>query len=141
MSPASIREKRVFVVDDEVIIADTLGLILRGAGFTVSTFYDGQAALEHAQQEHPDIVLSDIVMPKMDGFTLAARLREQLPHCRVLLISGNAYSLNQLSEGEDNGGMELDILAKPVHPEVIIRKLTAMAVTGYESPLPFLPEH
>jgi len=130
MGPASPREKRVFVVDDEATIADTLGLILQRAGFMVSIFYDGQAALEHAQQEHPDIVLSDIVMPKMDGFTLVARLREQLPHCRVLLISGNAYSLNQLSEWRENGSPELEILAKPVHPEVIIRRLTAMAITG-----------
>src|ERR1700694_2451291 len=97
-TPVSLREMRVFVVDDEVNIADTLSLILRGAGFTVHTFYDGLAALEHAQQEHPDIVVSDVIMPKMDGFTLATRLREQLPLCRVLLISGNAYSSNLLSE-------------------------------------------
>jgi CheY-like chemotaxis protein len=119
--------KRVFVVDDEANIADTLSLILRGAGFTVHTFYDGLTALEHAQRENPDFVLSDIVMPKMDGITLAAKLREQQPRCRVLLISGNAGCSTLLSQWRDQGGPELEILAKPVGPQIIIRKLTAMA--------------
>lgn len=126
--PASLRVKRVFVVDDEAIIADTLSLILRTAGFTVSTFYDGLSALEFAQQENPDFVLSDIIMPNMDGFTLAVKLREQLPRCRVLLISGNAGYSTLLSEWREHGAPELEILAKPVAPEVIIRKLTDMAI-------------
>ncbi len=131
MSPASLCGKRVFVVDDEATIADTLGLILREAGFAVSTFYDGQAAFEHAQQENPDIVLSDIEMPKMDGLTLASKLQEQLPQCRVLLISGNAtYSSEFLSKWRNSGRPELEILAKPVRPEIIIRKVMAMAVEG-----------
>jgi CheY-like chemotaxis protein len=122
--------KRVFVVDDEANIADTLTLILRAAGFTVNTFYDGLTALEHAQHENPDFVLSDIIMPKMDGFTLAAKLREQLPRCRVLLISGNAGYSTLLSERQDYGVPELEILAKPVNPRIIIRKLTDMAIAA-----------
>jgi CheY-like chemotaxis protein len=119
----------VFVVDDETNLADTLSLILGRVGFRVRTFYDGLAALEHAQQETPDIVLSDVVMPKMDGITLAYKLREQFPQCRLLLVSGNAtYFSELLSAGPDSGQPELEMLAKPVHPEIIIRKLTAMAV-------------
>lgn len=121
-----IRNALIFVVDDEPNIADTLGIILRKVGFTVRTFYDGLSALEYAQQETPDIVLSDIVMPRMDGLTLAAKLREQLPQCRVLLISGNATYSSLISEWREKGGPNLEILAKPVHPEIIIRKLTAM---------------
>ena len=48
--PVTLGGKRVFVVDDEANIADTLSLILRGVGFTVRTFYDGLTALEHAQR-------------------------------------------------------------------------------------------
>lgn len=94
----------------------------------MSTYYDGSAALEHAQREKPDIVLSDVVMPKMDGLTLATKLWEQLPQCRVLLISGNADFSELLSDWQDNGGPELEVLAKPVPPEIIIRKLTDMAL-------------
>jgi hypothetical protein len=69
-------------------------------------------------------------MPKMDGLTLAAKLWEQLPQCRVLLISGNAGFSDLISDWKDNGGPELEILAKPVPPEVIIRKLTDLAGVG-----------
>jgi DNA-binding NtrC family response regulator len=128
--PVPLCGKRVFVVDDEANIADTLSLILRGVGFTVRTFYDGLTALEHAQHETPDFVISDIIMPKMDGFSLAVKLREQLPHCRVLLISGNAGYSTLLSEWRDHGGPELEILAKPVGPQFIICKLTAMVAAA-----------
>lgn len=127
-TPVPFSKKLVFVVDDEHSIADTLTLILRRAGFTVRTFYDGLAALEHTRQERPDIVVSDVVMPKMDGFALAIRLREQFPHCRVLLISGNAYSSTLLSEWRESEGLNVEMLAKPVSPKIIIRKLTAMAM-------------
>ncbi len=127
----SIRKTRVFVVDDEPILADTLGLILRSVGFIVSTFYNGQDASERAQEEAPDIVLSDIVMPNMNGITLASKLHEKLPRCRIVLISGNAtYFSNQISELNNNGWPELELLAKPVPPEIIIRKLKAMAVAS-----------
>jgi CheY-like chemotaxis protein len=129
-TPAFLLAKRVFVVDDEANIADTLSLILRRVGFTVHTFYDGQTALEHAQRETPDIVLSDIVMPKMDGLELASKLREQFPHCRILLVSANACYSALLSKQESENSLELAILAKPVHPDIIIRKLTAMAVAA-----------
>ncbi len=127
----SIRKTRVFVVDDEPNLADTLGLILRNVGFIVSTFYNGQDANERAQEEAPDIVLSDIMMPNMDGITLASKLHKTLPRCRIVLISGNAtYFSNQISELNNNGWPELELLAKPVPPEIIIRKLTAMAVAS-----------
>lgn len=123
----TLSEKLVFVVDDEAIIADTLGFILRGEGFTVRTFYDGLAAFEYAQQETPDIVLSDVVMPKMDGFILASKLREQFPQCQILLISGNAYSSELLSKWQNDGASELEILAKPIHPEILIKRIRTMA--------------
>jgi CheY-like chemotaxis protein len=120
---------RVFVVDDEVSIADTLSIILRGAGFTVHTFYNGLDALEYAQQEGPYIEVSDVIMPKMDGIAFAIKLREQFPHCRVLLISGNAYSAPLLSEWRDKGAPNLEIIPKPFSPQMLISRLTAMAAT------------
>ncbi len=119
--------KRVFVVDDEVAIADTLSVILRGAGFTVHTFYNGLDALEYAQQEQPHIVVSDVIMPKMDGIALAVKLREQFPQCQVLLTSGNAYSATLLSEWQDKGAPNLEIIPKPFSPQILISRLTAMA--------------
>jgi CheY-like chemotaxis protein len=69
-------------------------------------------------------------MPKMDGLELASKLREQFPHCRILLVSANACYSALLSQQESENSLELAILAKPVHPDIIIRKLTAMAVAA-----------
>jgi len=78
MGAASSRKKLVFVVAIEATIADTLGLILRAEGFAVRVFYNASSAFDHAHEETPDLILSDIVMPHMDGFVLAAKL-----HCAV----------------------------------------------------------
>jgi DNA-binding NtrC family response regulator len=131
--PVSVHGKCVFVVDDEPNLADTLSLILQRVGFTVRTFYDGLTALEHARQDSPDVVFSDVLMPGMDGVTLAVQLREHFPHCRVLLASGNAGLSSMFSEWQDKIGTEVEILAKPVHPEVIIRKLTALVTEATNS--------
>lgn len=125
--PVSVHGKCVFVVDDEPDLADMLSLILQHAGFIVHTFYDGLSAFEQAQQEPPDIVLSDVVMPRMDGITLASKLREHFPQCGVLLASGNADFADLLFAWRERVGPEVEILAKPVRPEVLIRKLTALA--------------
>jgi two-component system response regulator ChvI len=122
MAAVSLRQKLVFVVDDETNIADTLGLILRAEGFAVRVFYDGSSAFDHAQEETPDLILSDVVMPNMDGFVLASKLHAQFPNCRVLLISGNAYT----SEWRNNGVADVEILAKPVHPQILIGKVKAL---------------
>ena len=126
-NPVSPKSPRVFVVDDEMVIANTLGLILSGAGFAVRTFYDALSALEEARVEAPDVVLSDVVMPGMDGFTLANKLMEQHPSCRVLLFSGNAFSSELHSEWRAKSGLHLEVLEKPVHPEIVIRKIKALA--------------
>jgi two-component system alkaline phosphatase synthesis response regulator PhoP len=125
--PVSAHGKCVFVVDDEPNLANLLSLILQRVGFVVRTFYDGLSAFEHAQQEPPDIVISDVVMPRMDGLTLAAKLREHFPHCGILLASGNACFEDLLSDWRRRVGADVEILAKPVQPEVIIRKLAALA--------------
>jgi len=63
-------------------------------------------------------------MPKMDGFTLASKLREQFPHCRIRLISGNAYCLDAVQK---NGSPKIEALAKPIHPAILIGRIKALA--------------
>ncbi len=85
----AISEQKVFVVDDEVQIADLLSLNLREVSSDVETFYDARSALQRASNCLPDILISDITMPGMDGITLAETLRKQNPNCKIILISGN----------------------------------------------------
>jgi DNA-binding NtrC family response regulator len=80
---------KVFVVDDEEQVAEVLTLSLLEAGLDVETFSDSYSALRRARDCPPDILVTDISMPNMDGITLAKALREQIPTCKVILISGN----------------------------------------------------
>lgn len=116
---------RVFVVDDEKVVADTLATILQKAGFSVWAFNDGQAALEAAFEKPPDFVISDVVMPKLNGLELATALRKQFPACQVLLFSGNA-GLHDLIEQKDRN-TSFEILMKPVHPSILLQRVSASA--------------
>lgn len=81
--------KSILVVEDEPALAEVLEVILRGGGFDVAIAYDGRHALARLEQERPDLVLSDVMMPFVGGVELAQRIHdsEQLTHVPVLLMS------------------------------------------------------
>src|SRR5262245_45394355 len=80
----------VLVVDDEPIIADTIKEILNRNGFIAQSAYGGDEALQAAEQFSPDILLTDVLMPKINGVDLAIMLSKFHPGTRVLLFSGQA---------------------------------------------------
>src|SRR5277367_3188811 len=75
----------ILIVDDEAVIADTLAVILKQAGFTTMVAYNGQTALDIAKTVPPDLLLTDVVMPGMSGVDLAIGVRHDVPGCRILL--------------------------------------------------------
>jgi two-component system CheB/CheR fusion protein len=79
--------RRILVADDNVDAAQSLGLLLRRMGHAVQLSYDGAAAIEAALREPPEIVLLDIDMPNLDGYTVAARLREDRRFDRVPIVA------------------------------------------------------
>src|SRR5579863_9168956 len=84
------RKPLVLVVDDERLIADTMTEILNRCGFQAVCAYDGSTALELAIEVHPDFVVTDVVMPNMNGVQLAIAIRKSLPSTEILLLSGQA---------------------------------------------------
>src|SRR3954454_5086773 len=84
------KKTRVLVVDDEHIIADTMTEILKRSGFHAQCAYDGQSAFELALHITPDVVLTDVVMPRMNGVQLAIAIRKSLPGVQIILLSGQA---------------------------------------------------
>ncbi len=95
---------------------------LAGAGFDVLTASDGRAALD-LLATHPrpvDLVLSDVVMPRMGGVELAGRLRAQHPHVRVLLMSGYAAQL------DDPAAVADGFLAKPFAPDDLLKAVAPL---------------
>ena len=113
---------RVMVVDDERLIADTITEILEGAGFQVATAYDGLTALEAAAIFQPDYLLSDVLMPKMNGVELAIAIRKMCPASKILLFSGQAGIKEILRSGQEQG-FQFDLIAKPIHPLTLIDHL------------------
>ena len=116
------KKRRVIVADDEHVIADTLAYILNQAGFEASPVYTGLEAVELAHRIRPDLLVTDVIMPDMNGIEAAINIRGFLPSCKVLLFSGQAATAGLLDEARKRG-YEFEILSKPVHPQDLVAKL------------------
>jgi CheY-like chemotaxis protein len=112
----------VLVVDDEKMIADTLAIILNQSGYDAVAVYTGAAAVESARANRPDLIISDVIMPDMNGIEAVIKIREFLPGCKILLFSGQAATADLLEMARSQGH-EFEILAKPVHPQDLLAKL------------------
>jgi CheY-like chemotaxis protein len=104
------------------VIADTLATILNQNGFEASAVYTGTAAVDSARSNHPDLVISDVIMQDMNGIEAAIRIRQILPACKILLFSGQAATADLLEKARAQGH-QFEILAKPVHPQDLLAKL------------------
>jgi PAS domain S-box-containing protein len=82
---------RVLVVDDNVDSAESMAMLLRAARHEVRTIHDGPTALEVALDYRPDVVLLDIGLPKLDGYEVAKKLRQQLVLKNVVLVAMTGY--------------------------------------------------
>lgn len=114
--------KKVIIVDDERVIADTLAIILNQNGFKAFSAYSGRTAVEVANEEQAWLVLSDVIMPDMNGIEAAIRIRKLVPNCRILLFSGQAATGDLLEKARAQGH-EFEILAKPIHYQDLLAKL------------------
>jgi DNA-binding NtrC family response regulator len=128
--------KRIFVVDDEKCIADTLAVILRKSGYEASVFYNAKSALEGIESCLPDLVITDVVMPGMNGVDMAVLIRERHPSCKVLLFSGQASSVGFLDMVAKQGH-DFDLLPKPIHPTDLLAKVASLeSAPRVESKIP-----
>lgn len=114
--------RRVFVVDDERLIADTLAIILCRAGYSAIPLYSGQEAVDAAMNQPPDLIISDVAMPEMTGVELAILLNSWYPTCKILLFSGQANTQNILKAAREDG-YDFELLTKPVHPADLLAKI------------------
>jgi CheY-like chemotaxis protein len=117
-------KRKILVVDDERLIADTLAQILNMMGYDAVSVYSGTEAIERAATTPFDMLISDVMMPGMNGIESAIAICKRTPDCKVLLISGNSRTSEVLKEAEGRGHM-FDILAKPIHPSIILNCLKA----------------
>ena len=108
----------VMVVDDEPLVADTLAMILTHAGYHAVRAYNARTALEIASVRSPDLLISDVAMPGMNGVELALAMVALAPDCRVVLFSGHARSVDLMRAYD--AGYEFPLMAKPMHPSEML---------------------
>ena len=110
---------KIFVIDDEYVICNTLAAILNRSGFDATSYSTPAIALQAMETLLPDLVISDISMPSMNGVQLAIRIKADHPSCKVLLFSGLAATSSLLIEAEKLG-QRFTVLAKPLHPRDLL---------------------
>jgi len=126
---SSQSKPRMFVVDDEPIIASTLALILNSSGFSATAFTDPLEALAAAEIQCPDFLISDVMMPQLNGIDLGVQFKAIYPTCRILLFSGQAATA-EFMESARKKGHDFKLLTKPVHPRDLLKAIEAISGTS-----------
>lgn len=113
---------RILLAEDEDAMRAYLARALENAGYEVVAVDRGTAAVPHLQNDHFDLLLSDIVMPEMDGIELAQHCAEISPHTKVMFITGfAAVSLKASREAP-----AAKVLSKPFHLRDLVLEVQRM---------------
>lgn len=120
---------RVLVVDDDEVIRQLIAVNLQLEGFEVATAVDGQDCLERVAEVRPDVVTLDVMMPRLDGWVTAVRLREdpETAHIRVVMITARAQ------EHDVRRGHEIGVdayVTKPFDPNQLIQTVRKLAAVS-----------
>jgi DNA-binding response OmpR family regulator len=115
---------RVLVVDDKRSLAGHLGRALEGEGYDVTVAYDGEEALRLGKTNVYDVMLLDVMLPRMGGFTVIRKLREVQIRTQTIIVSARD-SMNDMVHGLDSGAD--DYLTKPFALDVLFAKIRAAA--------------
>jgi DNA-binding NtrC family response regulator len=119
-------------VDDERVVADTLSAILDLHGYAVMTAYDPHSAFEMARLVPPELLITDMAMPRMNGIDLAIKIRLAAPDCEVILFSGhevtvplqaNAGRPGHAFSGNTLPGSSFIALKKPLPPTLLLARV------------------
>lgn len=114
--------KRVLVVEDDAQNSYLIRFILEQSGYEVLLAGDGEQALEAAHSEKPDIVLMDILLPKMDGYEATRRMRQDPALKSVPVIALTAYSMKGDRERILAAGCD-GYISKPIDPENFVTEM------------------
>ena len=111
---------QVLLVEDESTLAMIIKDTLEAQGFSITTAGDGEEGLRCFAAHRPDIVVADVMMPRMDGFEMVRRIRKQDRLVPVLFLTART-AVNDVVEGFHTGGD--DYLIKPFSPVVVSASL------------------
>ena len=117
-----VKKPKILIVDDEKEITETISAILEEEGFKVSSAFDGQEALLKVEKENPDLIILDIMLPKIDGFKLYRLIRfdEKYREIPIVVLTARVKDLARLKEV---GISEAYYIEKPFRYETLIEKV------------------
>lgn len=116
---------KILVVDDEIYIVHILDFSLGMEGYEVLTALDGEQAIEKARAEHPDLIVLDIMMPKLDGYETCKVLKagDDTKNIPVILLSAKGRNVDQKIGFEVGAD---DYITKPFSPRKLVERINAL---------------
>ena len=114
---------QVLIVEDDVRLAQAVGKILEENGYVVDLVHDGQSGLEYAESGIYDVIILDVMLPKMDGFEVSKQLRRKSVETPVLMLTARGAIPDKI-EGLDSGAD--DYMTKPFSPAELLAHLRAL---------------
>ena len=114
--------EKILIVDDDKNICELLRLYLNKEGYQISLAHDGQAAVDTFEQQHPDLVLLDVMMPKMDGWEVCRRIRAA-GDTPVIMLTAKGETFDKVL------GLELgadDYVVKPFDAKEVVARIKAV---------------
>lgn len=115
-------KKRILLVDDEPELVDMVKIRLESNGYEVSTAYEGQEALDKARKVKPDLIILDLMLPKIDGYKVCRLLKfdEKYKHIPILMFTARAQDSDKKIGAEVGAD---DYVTKPFEPQVLLGKI------------------
>jgi two-component system, OmpR family, alkaline phosphatase synthesis response regulator PhoP len=114
--------KKILVVDDEVDLVKTIQFALEAEGYKVLVSYNGEDALNQSRKENPDLILLDLMLPKLDGYKVCRLLKfdERYKHIPILMLTAKTQQKDR-SLGVETGADEY--ITKPFDMEELMEKV------------------
>ena len=114
--------KKILIVEDEVDLVAMLKVRLEAGGYDVIFAYDGQAGLDMAKKEKPNLILLDLMLPKIDGYQICGMLKQdkEYAHIPIVILSARAQE-SEIRLGKELGADEY--ITKPFEPSVLLAKI------------------
>lgn len=123
-----MEKQKILIIDDEMEMTQLLRIELETEGYAVSTANDGQAGLQLIREEKPDLILLDVMMPKMDGYEVLKTFKADPDFTNTPVIMLTAKGLSE----EIQKGLDLgvdDYIAKPFHANLLIKRIGTILKT------------
>ena len=116
-------DRKILIVDDEKNIVDIIAFNLKKEGYTVITAADGEEGVQKAMEENPDLILLDIMMPKMDGYEVCKKIREK-KNTPIIMLTARAEELDKVL-GLELGAKDGRIIDLTVREFELLKYLSA----------------